>query len=162
VNKALALFGLAAIFFTPSGVQSATGMAAMQYYAGSWTCTGGTIGEKPGTATVAYTLSDGVMNQLVTVAATGKMKSYALSSSTTYDSKNGRFIQAGVDTNSAWWVTYGSVSGNTEAWTDHLTSSGKPGHGKTVRTNQSSFEYDGYPTVTATKPNFHVSCHRTM
>ncbi|MBV8531154.1 MAG: hypothetical protein JO104_07530, partial [Candidatus Eremiobacteraeota bacterium] len=55
-------------------------MAAMQYYVGAWTCTGGPVGQKPTTANLTYTLDDNVLRQWVNVSPQGKMtKPYVLS-----------------------------------------------------------------------------------
>ena len=101
------LFLFAAILIAPIGARSETGMASMQYYVGTWTCTGGEIGEAATTATLTYTLDDGVLRQWVNVPVQGKMKKpYVLNSTTTYDVKNSRYVQAGLDSNAAWWISY--------------------------------------------------------
>jgi hypothetical protein len=164
LRNALVLLALAAIVAVPAGAQSATGMAGMQYYVGTWSCTGGPIGQKPANATLTYTLDDGVLRQWVNVTATGNMKKpYVLNATTTYDAKNGRYVQVGLDSDAAWWVSYAKPwTGNTESWTDHSTSSGKLGKSETVRTSQNAFTFTGYATISATKPNFHVACRRPM
>ncbi|HZV77209.1 MAG TPA: hypothetical protein VFF63_05605 [Candidatus Babeliales bacterium] len=153
---------LAVIVGVPIGARPASGSAALQYYVGSWSCTGGPIGQTPVKAAVTYTLDDGVMREWVTISPQGKMKKpYVLSIATTYDAKNGRYVQDGVDSDAAWFVSFAKPwSGNTEQWADHTTSSGKLGHGQTVR-SQNSFVYTGYPSLTATKPDFHVACQRS-
>jgi len=162
MRKILGVFVLAAISTVPAGAQSA-GMTAMQYYVGSWTCTGGPIGQKPVTANVTYTIDNGVMREWVMVAAQGKMKKpYVLSNATTYDTKNGRFVQAGVDSDAAWWVSYAKPwSGNSEVWMDHANSTGKLGRGEVSRTDHNDFTFNGYPSASAAKPNFRVTCKRS-
>ena len=52
----LALFAFVAAAVTPAGAQTPGGMAAMQYYVGTWACTGGGAGEPPSNATATYTI----------------------------------------------------------------------------------------------------------
>jgi hypothetical protein len=163
MQKVLAAIAFLAATLAPNAAPSATGMAAMQYYVGNWTCIGGDVGQKPVNATLTYTLDDGVLREWIYVAAQGKMKSpYAQNSTTTYDSKNGRFVQVNLSNEVAWSVVYAKPwAGNVELWTDHETSSGKLERGETTRNSQGSFTYLGYPTVTATKPNFRATCRRS-
>ncbi len=162
MKNAFALAVLAAIASAPIAAQSATGMAAMQYYVGNWTCAGGTPGQPPSKATLTYTLEGDVLRQWVVVAAQGKMTSpYMLSIAITYDSKNGRYVQTGLDNTASWWISYAKPwSGSTEMWADHANSTGKLGHGTAVRA-QNSYTYTGYETMTATKPNFKITCTRS-
>jgi hypothetical protein len=162
MRKFMGVFALMMFVAAPAGAQS-TGMAAMQYYAGSWSCIGGPTGQKPVHATATYTLDSGILREWVDVPAQGKMtKPYLLSIVTTYDSKNGRYVQVALDSDVAWSVTFGRpLMGNTEQWADHLSSTGKLGHGQTIRTNQNAFTYTGYDTLTSAKPNFKVTCRRS-
>lgn len=140
-----------------------TGMAAMQYYVGTWSCQAGPIGSPPNTATATFTIDSGVMRQWVLVPAQGKMKSpYVLSIATTYDAKNGRYVEALLDNGANWTVSFAQPwTGNTEQWTDQSSSDGKLGHSQTVRTDQNSFTFTGYPTVTSTTPVFQGTCNRS-
>ena len=56
------LFLLAAALTAPAGAAGG-GMDAMKYYVGSWTCTAGSTNQQPVSATVEYTLNDGVLRQ---------------------------------------------------------------------------------------------------
>lgn len=154
---------LAAIVAVPIGAQSAAGMGAMQYYVGTWTCSGGPIGQKPVNATVTYTLDDNVMRQWVTIAPQGRMtKPYVLNSTTTWDAKNRRYAQAGLDSDAEWWISYAKpFSGHVEEWTEHSKSSGKLGKSTTTRTSDAAFTFASYPSTSAAKPDFRVSCHRS-
>ncbi|MEO9025958.1 MAG: hypothetical protein ABI329_02770 [Candidatus Tumulicola sp.] len=147
----------------PAGAQSATGMAALQYYVGTWSCTAGPVGRTATKATATYTIDSGVMRAWVDVPAQGKMtKPYAFSSATTYDAKNGHYVETTLDNDSAWSVSTSKPwTGNTEQWTDRSTSTGKLGHGQTVRTDQNSFAFLGYPTLTSTQADFKGSCTRS-
>jgi hypothetical protein len=144
---------------------AAPGMAAMQYYVGSWTCTGGPVGAPPLNATTTYTLDSGLMHQWVTVPRQrqGKMtKPYVISFATTYDAKKRQYVQTSLDSDGAWGVSVAKLwTGNTEQWTDSATSDGKLGHGTGFRTSANAYVYTGYPTATSTKPNFRVSCKRS-
>ena len=163
MRKTLAFSVLALAFAAPAGAQTPAGMGAMQYYVGTWSCTGGPVGPPAQKATLTYTLDSGIMRQLVVVPVQGKMtKPYALSSDTTYDAKKGRFVSTANDSGASWGVSVAKPwTGNTEQWTDIANSDGKLGHGKVVRTDKDDFDYIGYPTSTGTKPNFKVTCKRS-
>ncbi len=137
-------------------------MNAMQYYVGTWACSGGTPGEKPGPATLVYTMTDGVLHQMVTAPMTGKMKQpYAQSDAETYDARNNRYVDAGMANSGRWWVGYTTLNGNTENSVDHMASNGKLGHGVTVRTSSTAFTFTGYPTLSGGKPDFKATCHKS-
>jgi hypothetical protein len=135
-------------------------MATMQYYVGTWTCVGGEIGKKPSTAAVRYWLDDTVLRQWVSIPPQGTMKAYELNATTTWDAKNGRYVQVALDSTAVWWVTYGKVSGATETWTDHMNSTGKLGQGEISRTNAGTFSFASFDTIGAAKPNFRVICKK--
>lgn len=163
MRKALGLFGLVAVCFAPVAAQAETGMAAMQYYVGTWSCVGGGGGEPPSNATATYTLDSGVLRDWVVVPPQGKMTTpYVLSIATTYDAKNGRYVQTGIGSDAGWWVSYAQPwTGNTEMWTDQANNTGKLGHGQNVRSDQNTVVINGYATLTATTPDFTVTCHRS-
>jgi len=164
VRNVLGLLALAALGAAPIGAQAATGMAAMQYYVGTWTCTGGMTGQAPAKATLTNTLDSGVMRQWIVVPPQGKMKmQYTLSVAVTYDAKNGRYVQTGLDNQAGWWVSYAKpFTGNTEQWADHMNNTGKLGRSEVMRSDQNSYVYTGYDTMAATKPNFKTACRRSM
>jgi hypothetical protein len=159
----LALVVLAVGFSAPAVAQSPAGMAAMQYYVGTWSCVAGNVGQTPSKATVTYALTSGLMSGTVVVPAQGKMtKTFVVNIDTSYDAKNGRYVQTQLDNLAGWSVSFAKPwTGNTEQWTDQASSTGKLGHGQTVRTNQNSFAFMGYATMTATKPNFKGACTRS-
>jgi hypothetical protein len=161
--KTLALLALAVGFAAPASAQPMTGMAALQYYVGTWSCMAGPIGTPPNTATATFTIDSDVMRQWVVVPAQGKMTSpYVLSIATTYDAKNGRYVETFLDNTAGWSVSFAQPwTGNTELWTDQSTYNGKLGHSQTIRTDQNSFTFTGYPTVTSTQPDFKGTCNRS-
>jgi hypothetical protein len=151
-----------AIITAPGRAVSATGMAAMQYYVGQWSCMAGPIGQPPAKAQLTYALDSGVLRNLIVVPPQGKMKrTYALSIDTTYDSKHARYVQDSVDTNGVSSISLVTMpSGTMEQWTDYAAYNQKPGHGQTVRNNQNMFTVTGYSTLTSTKATFKAVCHR--
>ena len=153
---------LAAALTAPAGAAGG-GMDAMKYYVGSWTCMAGSTNQKPVSATVEYTLNDGVLRQWVLVPAQGKMKTpYGLSVAYSWDAKNGRYVSAQADNEGAWSVAYAKPwTGNTEDWIDHANS-GKLTHNSTVRDSQSTFHFMGYPSTTSMTANFKGTCKRAM
>jgi hypothetical protein len=162
-TAAIAAFALCAVALVfHSTAQSATGMSAMQYYVGSWSCTGGTPGKTQVHAALTFTINGGLMRQWVVVPVqTGQKTPYYQSVASTYDAKHGRYVDVGMDNSGGWGVTYVTLNGNTERGVDHVTSDGKLGHDTTVRVNNSTFTYTGYPTLTSTMANFKATCHRS-
>jgi hypothetical protein len=163
--KTLALFALIAVGATaaalPAGAQSA-GVSALQYYVGTWACTGGPPGKPQSKATITYTLDSGILHS--TIAApkqNGMTQPYLQSSSTTYDAKNNRYIAGGVSNDPMTFTSAWTLSGNVETSRDLSVSSGKPGHGTTVRNSSSMFTYTGYPTMTSTRPSFKATCRKS-
>ncbi len=157
--KIAALFAFVAASFAmviSVPAQSATGMTAMQYYVGNWSCTGGVVGKQPGHATLKYTMSGNVLQQWIQAP-----KGYVQSGSTMYDSKNGRYVNASVANDSTWDVSYTTISGNTETAVDHANTDGKLGRGITVRSSSTSFTYTGYPAVSGGAANFKATCQRS-
>lgn len=136
--------------------RSATGMAAMQYYVGTWSCMGGPVGKQPGHATLKYTMSGDILQQWIQAP-----KGYIQSASTSYDSKNGRYINAGVANDNTWFISYTTLTGNTESSVDRANDSGKLGRGTTVRTSNTNFTYTGYPTVSGGKADFKATCQKS-
>ena len=161
--RTLTLLALVVGLAAPAGAQPMTGMAAMQYYVGTWSCTAGPVGSAPVNATATYTIDSGVMREWVVVPAQGKMTTpYVISIATAYDTKGGRYIETFNDNEGGWSVsTAPPWTGNTEQWTDQATHDGKLGHGQTVRTDQNTFTFSSYPSVTATQADFQGTCHRS-
>ena len=166
MKKSLGTLVLILAFATPAGAQmtgsSASGMDAMQYYVGSWSCMAGEVGQPPQKASATYTLDSGVLHEMVNVPAQGTMKTpYVASSAETYDAKKHRYVETWLGNDAGWSVSnMGSISGNTEHWADQANSTGKLGRTMTVRTSQNRFDFTGYPTVTSTKANFKGYCTR--
>ncbi len=153
----LSLFALAV---APTSADAAGGMAAMQYYVGHWSCMAGSVGKPMSPATFTATMDAGVLRELVVVPAQGTSRAYTLVMSLTYDSKQQRYVQVFLDSDSAWGISYAKPwTGNTETWLDHATSDNKPGRSTVVRGAQ-SYSFVGYPTATATKANFKGNCKR--
>jgi hypothetical protein len=163
LKKSLILSAFAVALAAPAGAQPATGMGAMQYYVGSWSCVAGSPMGPPSTATTNFVAGNGILRQWVSVPMQGKMKGpYAISIAITYDGKKGRFVETTLDSNGAWSIDEAKPwSGNTEFWTDSSTSDGKLGRSQIVRTDKNNFVLTAYATPTSAKPNFKVTCKRS-
>ena len=137
------------------------GMAAMQYYVGTWACAA--AGEPDSNATATYAIENGVMRDSVVLPPQGKMTApYQLAIVTVFDAKNNRYVQTSLDNQGVWAVSFAKpFTGNTEEWADNVTSDGKLGHVEVVRTDQTTFDITGYSTMSQTKPDFKVTCHRS-
>ncbi len=159
--KPIVLISFILAALAPMGAQSASGMAAMQYYVGSWSCTGGMIGD-PTHATSTYAMDNGILRQFVSVAPTAKMKEpYYVAFAISYDAKHQRYLQTTLDGLGGWSVSSAKAfTGNTEHWTDVKSDSGKLGWGEAVRVNQNTSTYTGYPSMTSKTPTFKVTCTR--
>lgn len=159
--KTIVLFVVLAVA-APMSAQSASGMAAMQYYVGSWSCTGGMTSDPPTHASVTYTMDNGILRQWVAVAPSGKMtQPYYIAFALSYDAKHQRYSQTGLDSLGSWWASSAKpFTGNTEHWTDTASSSGKLGWGESVRVNQNTNTYTGYESMASKTPNFKVTCTR--
>lgn len=162
LRKTLALFVFVVGLAAPAAANPSTGMAAMQYYVGTWSCMAGNVGQPLSKATTTFTIDSGLMRQWVVVPAQGKMtKPYVLNIITSYDAKSGRYVETQLDNMAGWSVSSAKPwTGNTEQWTDQFSST-KLGHSQVVRTNQNSFAFMGFSTVTSMKPNFKGSCTRS-
>lgn len=159
--KVLVPFALAVVVAVPTTATAASPMAAMQYYVGTWSCIGGPLSKAPTKATATYTMDSGVLNGRVNVAPSGKtMQPFGVGFTTSWDAKNGRYVQTGNQSDAGWWVTAAKpFSGNTEQWMDVATYDGKLGHGVMVRTDRNSNTFTGYASTG--KANFKVTCHRS-
>lgn len=159
----LTLIAFVAAAVGPVGAQTTGEMAAMQYYVGAWACIGEAPGEAPSHATATYAIENGVMRDSVLVPPQGTMTApYQLMIVTTFDAKNDRYVQTQLDALASWSVSFAKpFTGNTEEWVDNVTYDGKLGHVEVVRTDQNTFKIAGYPTVSADKPAYTVTCHRS-
>lgn len=159
--RTIALISFVLASLVPMSAQSASGMAAMQYYVGSWSCTGGMVGD-PSHASVTFTMDNGILRQFVSVSPTTKMpQPYYVTFTLAYDAQHQRYTQTTLDSFGHWSVSYAKAfTGNTEHWTDTASDSGKLGWGEGVRVNQNTITYAGYETMASKTPNFKVTCAR--
>ena len=134
---------------------SATGMEAMRYFVGTWSCTGGTIGKQPFHFTIRYTMSGDILRSWLLA------KGYVQSASLTLDSKNHRYINAAVANDGTWFVAYATISGQTETSIDHVTSDGKLGRLRIVRTSSTTFASTGYSAVSGGKALIEATCRKS-
>ena len=157
----LLLFSFVAATVAPAGAQTPAGMAAMQYYVGTWACVA--ADEPDSNSTATYAIENGVLRDSVVVPAQGKLTStYQLAIATVFDAKNDRYVQTSLDNQATWAVSFAKpFTGNTEEWVNDATNSGKLGRVEVVRTNANAFDIIGYSTTSQTKPDFKVTCHRS-
>ncbi len=157
----LLLFAFVAAAVAPAGAQTPGGMAAMQYYVGTWACTAD--GEPDSNATATYAIENGVMRDSVVVPPQGKVTApYQLAIVTVFDAKNNRYVQTSLDNQAMWAVSFAKpFAGNTEEWVNNVTDGGKLGHVEVVRTDRNAFDITGYSTMSQATPDFKVTCHRS-
>ena len=112
----LVLFALIAAAAAPACAQTTAGMAAMQYYVGTWACAA--AGEPDSNSTATYAIENGVMRDSVVVPPQGKMTApYQLTIVTTFDPKNDRYVQTSLDNQATWAVSFAKpFTGSTEEW----------------------------------------------
>ncbi|MGP8100016.1 MAG: hypothetical protein ACLQHL_04490 [Candidatus Cybelea sp.] len=154
-NAAFAFLAATLTLTVTLPARSATGMEAMKYYVGTWSCTGGPIGKQPFHFRLRYAMNGGILQSWL--SANG----YVQSGSLTYDSKNDRYINAAVANDGTWFVAYATISGTAESSIDHVTSEGKLGRLIIVRTSNTSFASTGYPAVSDGKAFFKATCRKS-
>jgi hypothetical protein len=152
--SAAAAASLALTFTLPA--RSATGMAAMQYKVGTWSCTGGTIGKQPFHFTVTYT-RNGDFLQIWFRWPKGSVETGSL----TYDSKKHRYVRADVVSDGSWFVAYATVNGNTETSVDQANNEGTLGRLVTVRNSNTTVTSTGYDAVSGGKAFIRATCHKS-
>jgi hypothetical protein len=155
--KTAAVFAAIAVSLTLTATlpaRPATGMEAMRYYVGTWSCIWGAIGEEPYHFTSTYTMSDGILRTWIS------SKGYAQSGSITYDSKNHRYINSAVGNDGTWYVAYATISGRTESSIDRVTSDGALGRLIILRTSSTSFSSTVYSAVSGGKVVVKAACRR--
>jgi hypothetical protein len=135
--------------------RSATGMEAMQYYVGTWSCAGGIIGKQPLHFMLRYTMSGGVLRSWLSA------KGYVQSGSLTYDPKNHRYINAAVANDGTWFVAYATISGTAESSVDHVTNDGKLGRLIIVRISSTRFASTGYSRVSNGEAFSKAACQKS-
>ncbi|MES2119691.1 MAG: hypothetical protein V4513_03840 [Pseudomonadota bacterium] len=145
-----------------AAAQPTGGMAAMQYFVGSWACKATPAGGSTLDVFVNFVMDSGIMRERDEVTIPGNPVPYTISKSITYDQKNGRWVQAQLDGNGAWIVsTLKPWTGNTEEWLDEASSDGKLGRNETIRTSANEFGFRGYANPTDKKPNLDGICTRS-
>jgi hypothetical protein len=162
-------FSVLAGSLTISASAQATGMDALHYYVGTWTCKGAPqneqgFSEDVSTGTATYTLENGVLHERLVIPAKGaQTKAYTLNVRTTYDAAKERYVSASVDSNENWSVMYAPpfLGDKLEHWTDHQTSSGKQGRSDVIRYTQTMFATFSFPTTQrGARADFRSFCHR--
>ena len=156
----VALFTCIAAASVPAAAQTPSGMAAMQYYVGTWACSA--AGEPDSNSTSTYSIENGIMNESVVVPAQGKLTApYQLTIAMTFDAKNDRYVKTLLDNQATWSVSFAKpFTGNVEEWADNVTNDGKLGHTEIVRTDRNAFDIiDGSQrsAIPAGLPNTSVS-----
>ena len=156
--KIATLFAVAAASLMPTfalPARSATGIAAIEYKEGTWSCTGGTIGKQPFHFTVTYTKNGDFLQIWFRWP-----KGYVESGSITYDSKNHRYVRADVVSDGSWFVAYATINGSTETSVDQANNEGKLGRLVTVRNSSTSITSTGYTAVSGGKPFLKATCQK--
>lgn len=156
------VMGLLVVFCMPAKVQSETGMAAMQYYVGKWSCLTGAIGRTPHKTVETYTIESGIMREVYTVPVQRSIaNTYTSNILTAYNSKNERYVAALLDASADWIIADVTLNGNVEQWTYRSNSAGKPGRGTATRGDHDHFTFISFPSLDATKPDFKETCQRS-
>jgi hypothetical protein len=144
----------------PAAAQPA-GMAAMQYYVGTWSCLATPRGRPTEKATSTFTLDSGLPRQWVVAPPQGKMRgAFVFSSAVTYDADQRRFVSTYLDNAAGWEVSVAPPwNGNTERWTDLSTDSGKLSRTEIMRAGRNAFRVTAFDMKTG-RTELRVSCAR--
>lgn len=140
------------------------GVAALQYYVGTWTCSEGEIGQpsSTSTSTATFTMQSGVLNETMVVPPQGKMTSpYVMTTSYSFDAKNQRFVRVSLDSLAEYWIAYGKMTNDGESWTDQQSNAGDLSRSDTQRSGRDGYTITGYSSLAATKPSYTFSCRRS-
>jgi len=139
-----------------------TGMEAMTYFVGTWTCKATPAGIPALDVSVKFTMDSGILREWDEVWLPGQSVPITISKSISYDARNGRWVQVQVDREGAWIVsTLKPWTGNTEEWLDEASSDGKLGRTETIRTSANEFGFRGYSNPANTKPQLDGTCKRS-
>ena len=153
---------LAVVTLLPAGAQSTTGMAAMQYYVGTWSCSAGTVGSSPLKTIETYAIESDIMREVYTTPIQGSMtKPYVSNLLTAYDAKQDRYVVVSLSARGSLTAGEVRLDGNTEYWTYTASSSGKLGRGVGIRTDYNHFTFLSYTSPIATEPTFKEICERS-
>jgi len=141
---------------------AATGpLGAMNYFAGSWNCTGGMLGKPAGKAVVSFELELGsIYQESVDVAAMDKQPAYHFLGSVAYDAKKHRLIGAGIDQMGSWGVSWtAGWVGNVLTWRDIVTADGDLGREVITKSGAATYDDVGYAKVSGVeKAVFKAHC----
>ena len=154
---------LTAALVVSAAAQETTGMSAMQYYVGTWSCVARPMSGPPLSFTATNRIDLGIMRQWFTVAPHWKMTApEGYTATMTYDSQNRRYVETQLHYDATWQISSAKPwSGNIERWTDIASSDGKLSHVKFTRINKRAYNFAAYPTLTATTPYISGSCRRS-
>jgi len=148
--------------FCATAAADPTGMAAMQYFVGTWSCNGGPVGTPPLHISVTFVMNSGILREWDEMRIPGQASPYTISKSISYDVKNERWVQMQVDSDGAWIVSYLKPwTGNTEEWMDQAAYNAKLRRNETIRTSANAFAFSGYANAADTKPDFRGTCTRS-
>lgn len=147
---------------TGAAAQPTGGMAAMQYFVGTWACKVTPIGGGSLDVSLKFVMDSGILREWDEVRVPGRPTPYTISKSISFDARNGRWVQTQVDGEGAWIVSYLKPwTGNTEAWLDEAAFGGKLGRDETIRTNANTFGFRRYANPANKKPDLEGICTRT-
>jgi hypothetical protein len=147
---------------TAAAAQPAGGMAAMQYFVGTWACKATPVGAPALDVSVKFVMDSGILREWDEMRIPGTAAPYTISKSISYDAKNGRWVQVQAESDGAWIVSYLKPwAGNTEEWLDEAASDGKLGRNETIRTGANEFGFKGYANPSDTRANVEGTCMRS-
>ena len=153
---------LSFVSITPAAAQSASGMDAMKYFVGTWTCKGAMAAGPTLDITLKFVMDSGILREWDEVRIPGTAAPYTISKSIAYDAKNGRWVQVQGDVDGTWIVSYLKPwTGNTEEWLGQASFDGKLGRNETIRTSANEFGFKNYANPEATKPDLDGTCTRS-
>jgi hypothetical protein len=147
----------------PAEAQMPSGMAAEQYFLGTWACTAGPV--KNSTLykiKITFASDSEIMREWDAVEIPGQTAPYSISKSIAWDAKNRRWVQTQVDNQGQWRVSYLKPwVGNTEEWLDQSSSDGKLGRDETVRTGAEEFAFSSYTSPSDATASMVGNCVRS-
>lgn len=160
------LTGCAMLIFcaavTGAVAQPPRGMAAMQYFVGTWACKATPVGLPELDVSVRFVMDSGILREWDEIQLPSQPVPYTISKSISYDATKERWVQVQLDSKGVWIISnLKPWTGNTEEWLDEASSDGKLGRNETIRTSANEFSFRAYANPTNVKPDLEGTCTRS-
>jgi hypothetical protein len=147
---------------TSAVAQPAGGMAAEQYFVGTWACKATLAGGPALDISITFVMDSGILREWDEVRIPGVAVPYTISKSISYDARNNRWVQAQTGSDGSWNVSYAKPwTGNTQEWLGVAATDDKLSRNETTRTGANEFGFRNYTNPADAKPSLEGTCTRS-